>query len=532
MCRIGRPILVAAVCLALRVSAQSLLPVIIFASPDCLDCERIKERWRETPEDHADLCLVVLDATHPSNYSLLERLETELAVTDGGDLPAVFAGGRIVYGPVAIDQEWYGLILDARETERQLLPKAVAPVLSVLDKESPMAGDVLSLVIPEQPNTGTGANAGGREGKPPVHLAVMNLEGCRKCSRLDVILRSLEAEYPNFNVRRFDAATPLGQGVMVLASRYYGVQANSFGSPPILFWQGDWQEGKGLSRGDIVGKMEPAEGVPFWQTVAEDQLRQLGLAASKRRLEGFSLGVVVAGGLLDGINPCAFAAVIFLVSYLACVGRDRRGVAMVGASFCGGVFLTYMLIGLGLSFVLGFVHRLTWLQVGLYSALGAGGLILAAVHVRDIARFRRSGKVKDMEGGLSPQTTRKIHGWVRRLAASPYLIPAGAALGCVISILELACTGQIYLPVLSIINREGITTASLSLLFVYCLAFVLPLVAVTALAAVGVQTQAISNWARRNLVTTKLAMAILFILLGGTMLFLAFRAAGIGAPPV
>jgi hypothetical protein len=63
------------------------------------------------------------------------------------------------------------------------------------------------------------------------------------------------------------------------------------------------------------------------------------------------------------------------------------------------------------------------------------------------------------------------------------------------------------------------------MLTVYCLAFILPLLVVTILAAVGTGTPALGTWARNNIVRTKTAMAVLFTLLGAIMFAMAWTAA-------
>ncbi|MDC7124052.1 MAG: hypothetical protein PQJ46_00695, partial [Spirochaetales bacterium] len=61
-------------------------------------------------------------------------------------------------------------------------------------------------------------------------------------------------------------------------------------------------------------------------------------------LSGFS---VALAGLLDGVNPCAFTTLIFLISALSVAGRNRRGIFTVGLFYTLTVFVTYFLIGLG-----------------------------------------------------------------------------------------------------------------------------------------------------------------------------------------
>lgn len=58
--------------------------------------------------------------------------------------------------------------------------------------------------------------------------------------------------------------------------------------------------------------------------------------------------VVTFGGLLDGINPCAIATIIFLLSFLQFKKYKKKETFIIGLSFTIAVFFCYYLIGLGL----------------------------------------------------------------------------------------------------------------------------------------------------------------------------------------
>jgi len=61
-----------------------------------------------------------------------------------------------------------------------------------------------------------------------------------------------------------------------------------------------------------------------------------------------TLGMLAIAGLADGINPCAFAAIAFLVSCLAVLHvRSRFYMLGCGLLFCLGLFLFYYTLGLG-----------------------------------------------------------------------------------------------------------------------------------------------------------------------------------------
>ena len=73
---------------------------------------------------------------------------------------------------------------------------------------------------------------------------------------------------------------------------------------------------------------------------------------NKKEKGGFGVqwepGAVFLAGLLDGVNPCAFSAMVFLISALALAGRSKRTMLAIGLSYACGVFITYSLIGAGL----------------------------------------------------------------------------------------------------------------------------------------------------------------------------------------
>ncbi|MGF1655598.1 MAG: hypothetical protein ACFCU3_01325 [Verrucomicrobiales bacterium] len=57
------------------------------------------------------------------------------------------------------------------------------------------------------------------------------------------------------------------------------------------------------------------------------------------------LDLVVAAGLLDGLNPCAFATIIFLLSYLQVARKSGREILQIGVAYILGVFCTYFALG-------------------------------------------------------------------------------------------------------------------------------------------------------------------------------------------
>src|SRR3990167_11301035 len=60
------------------------------------------------------------------------------------------------------------------------------------------------------------------------------------------------------------------------------------------------------------------------------------------------LPLVAVSALLDSVNPCAFSVLLITVAFLFSLGKPRKEVLALGWSYIGGLFLTYLLIGLGI----------------------------------------------------------------------------------------------------------------------------------------------------------------------------------------
>lgn len=69
-------------------------------------------------------------------------------------------------------------------------------------------------------------------------------------------------------------------------------------------------------------------------------------------MSSLTLPAVLAGGLLDGLNPCAFSVLLSFVAVIlagvALTGDPRPHLWRAGGAYLAGMFLTYLLLGLGI----------------------------------------------------------------------------------------------------------------------------------------------------------------------------------------
>jgi len=60
------------------------------------------------------------------------------------------------------------------------------------------------------------------------------------------------------------------------------------------------------------------------------------------------LPIITTAALVDSVNPCAFSVLILTIAFLFTLGRDRLNIFKIGLLYIIGIFIVYILIGLGI----------------------------------------------------------------------------------------------------------------------------------------------------------------------------------------
>jgi cytochrome c biogenesis protein CcdA len=266
-------------------------------------------------------------------------------------------------------------------------------------------------------------------------------------------------------------------------------------------------------------------------TLTEKQsLAPVDLAARFKTIKFF---VVMGVGLIDGINPCAFTVIVFFISFLALQGYRRRELSIIGLAFISAVFITYILIGLGL---FSFLYSLQafWLIAKIINfSIGIFSIILGIFALYDFFRFKKTGQTEGLLLQLPQPIKNQIHsiiglhyrdtktrqaGPVKRNIAR--LLLSALITGFLVSILEAVCTGQTYLPTIVFILKTSHQLKALAYLLLYNFMFVVPLLIIFLFALLGVTSEQFSKFLKERLLVIKLLMAVVFLGLG---VFLIWR---------
>ena len=89
--------------------------------------------------------------------------------------------------------------------------------------------------------------------------------------------------------------------------------------------------------------------------------------------------------------------------------------------------------------------------------------------------------------------------------------------GLIVSLLELACTGQVYAPIVYQIQQGR--TGAVAWLVLYNLAFILPLIVIFLLTWAGLRSDHLTRFQKRHTCAVKFALGVLFIALAALILF-------------
>jgi thiol-disulfide isomerase/thioredoxin len=229
-----------------------------------------------------------------------------------------------------------------------------------------------------------------------------------------------------------------------------------------------------------------------------------------RRFSTFSPAVVVSLGLIDGVNPCAFATMIFFVSLLALNSYHRRQIACVGSAFIIGVFLAYLAIGLGIFTALQKLEIFHFFSRFIYYAIALLALGLGVYNLCDYISYKKTGEMKGC--GL------RIYERLRSLADKrrPFLllIIATFVTGAIVALFEFPCTGQVYFPTIAFVMKvPRLRPQAFFYLVVYNLAFILPLIGVFILADRGITSERFARFSNRHTGAVRLTTALFFFAL-------------------
>lgn len=231
------------------------------------------------------------------------------------------------------------------------------------------------------------------------------------------------------------------------------------------------------------------------------------MVGMEQYLPAVTFGSVIVGGLIDGINPCAFTVLIlFITAMLATVSTSadvsiaRRRIIGMGAIYIASVFLTYLGLGIGLLATSALFSRFhAPARVGAILAIGMGLWMLKDFFLPDVGPRLAAPK---FVGQWTVEAARK--------ATIPALIVGGFLIG----LCTVPCSGAVYLAVLSLLSMQSSALVGFAYLLLYNAMFILPLVALLIAASARPTLNRLAHWNLHHKEWVRLALGSGVVLMG------------------
>jgi thiol-disulfide isomerase/thioredoxin len=429
------------------------------------------------------------DVGNPSHYQALVRLEKRFG-REESELPIIFVGDQILAGEKEIMERLNPLLFDYQVKGGAKLPP---------------------LELSFQPIAS--------EKEFSVDLVYFYQKGCPKCDRTNSLLKYLMKKYPWLKINEIDLNTLDGKRLNETLSNRLNLPQEKRLIAPTIFVGSDYLPSDEITESRVetlIQKYEKIETKSALQVEKGEEKK-----AEESMIDRFkSLGVlnILLAGFINGCNPCAFATLIFFISYLTMVVRKRKEIFWVGMGFSATVFVTYLLIGFG---ILSFIQRLSFLPLfsrGVYFITLAFALVLGVYGLYDYILLKR-GRPSEMKLQLPEFLKKRIHKTIRKESQSTRFLLAAVGAGFIISFLEFACTGQVYLPtILFVINTPSLRASAVSYLLLYNFMFILPLLIIFGIVYWGVTSEQLAFFLQKRATTIKLLTSLFFFFLAGILI--------------
>ena len=209
-------------------------------------------------------------------------------------------------------------------------------------------------------------------------------------------------------------------------------------------------------------------------------------------------------GLIDSVNPCAFAVILLLIAFLFTLRQSRGRILKLGLVYIAMIFIVYFGIGLGL-------FRAVRLSSDPHFVARLGSWILIGLGVINLLEF------------FFPKFPIKLHmpslaGERTQQLIQKATLPATMAAGFLVGLCTFPCSGGIYVSIITLLNAKTTYSWGLVYLFLYNLVFVLPLVVILFGLGNRMIAKRWASWEREHSLKIRLWYGLVMVVMGAAML--------------
>jgi thiol-disulfide isomerase/thioredoxin len=480
---------------------SSSLQIYFFYAEDCQPCQVILQSYLPSLKTmFPTLEVKTFDLSNPSYYEALSKLEKRFGRAEN-ELPIVFIGDQMLSGEKEVMERLNPLLLEIQSKGGISLP----PIeISPEAKPSPKSFSV--------------------------DLAYFYQKGCPKCDWANVLLKYMARKYPQLNIKEIDLNTPDGKRLNETLSNRLNLPMEKRLIAPSIFIGGHSLSSEEISLSKVEALILKYEEVSAKQTPSlpptQEELKKAE-ETMVERFKSFGAFAILLAGLMEGLNPCALATLIFFISYLTMIGQKRKEIFMVGIGFSGSSLATHLLLGFG---ILSFLQHFSFFPLFsriIYLITFVLSFSLGVFSLYDYIQLKR-GRPSKMTLQVPNFLKKRIHHIIRVRSSeleekkgnqSSRFLLAAVLIGFIVTLLQSTCTSQVYLPTLLFVtNIPSLRESAVLYLIFYNLIYILPLLAIFGIVYWGVTSEQLAYFLQKRASAIKLLTAFFFFILAGILI--------------
>ena len=249
-----------------------------------------------------------------------------------------------------------------------------------------------------------------------------------------------------------------------------------------------------------------------WLPIVVDDSTEIAVNLQERIDRHLAFFSITAAGIADGVNPCAIATMIFLISFLTLKKRKKSEILLIGLIYAATVFVTYMGLGLGAFKIVTSLEKYHIVsEIIRWASVCLAGLV-AIFSFADAIKYAKGKNAGEMTLQLPNAVKKSIHKVISKNISSRSLVVGAVVTGFLVTLLEAVCTGQVYLPTIIMMTRvEGFKGQGWLWLFYYNFLFILPLLIVMVAAYFGLTWSNLANLTQKHLTLLKALLGVVML---------------------
>lgn len=333
---------------------------------------------------------------------------------------------------------------------------------------------------------------------------------CGSCHKLTSYFDNLQDKYDKLEVKKYNITNLKYKNLQQKYNEAYNVTKDDEGIVPVVFIKDKYFTGEQNIKNNIEKLIENDNEI----TTLELTTNSVNFEKEIYEFLNFRTLSVFFAGLVNGLNPCSIATLLFFLSLMMV---KKINILKIGIAFIIGKFISYLLLGTIFFNILA-VLNISWINTLLKVIMLLVVSLLIFLNIQDFfaAKNHKYNKIKVQLPTKIRKFTNNIIKKMTSVKSIKFVTFISFLLGMIVCLGEFLCTGQIYLATIVTVlqTSDTLSLKAMKYLLVYDFAFIIPLIILTLIIYKGKEVFDVSEVVREKLHIIKLINAGLFLIFG------------------